>query len=98
LPRRQPSPSLPRSELEEPLLAYPAGGELHVVAGGEHYHRPLTPRQMLGLAERFLKAGVEQMPPDDPAARVAAARITTADVTPEPQRRSWRRGRKKKGS
>jgi len=97
LPRGQrPPPSKP----EEPLLAYPAGGELHVVAGGEHFHAPLTPRQMLGLAERFMKAAIERMPPDD-AALVSAARITTADVTPEPRGRSWRRGRsrnKKKGS
>jgi hypothetical protein len=43
------------------LLAYPAGGELHVVARGEHYSCPLTAQQMLWLAGRFLEAGVEQI-------------------------------------
>jgi hypothetical protein len=55
---------------------------------------------MLGLAERFLKAGVEEMPPDDLEARVAAARTTTADLTPYQRRSRWRRSgffKKKKG-
>ena len=93
-PRRKPPtspPAPPRSEPAERLLAYPAGGELHVVAGGEHFHAPLTPRQMLGLADRFTKAALERMPHDDLEDRAAAARVTTADLTPYQRRLRWRR-------
>jgi hypothetical protein len=58
------------------LCVWPADGKLNVLVGSEHYTNPMGPKQMLWLAEKFVKAASDQMRLDDLERREQAARET----------------------
>ncbi len=68
-------PDLNAQTETDPLCAWPRGDELHVLVGEQHHRKKITAQQMLWLAERFLRAGTEQMQADL-RRREAAARLT----------------------
>ena len=58
------------------LCVWPADGKLNVLVDSRHYAQSMMPKQMLWLAEKFVKAANEQLRIDDLERREQAARET----------------------